>query len=355
MELTDLGWDAHFTDKFNELNEENWFPARVAQDNGKSYRLLWQEGELRAEVAGRLRHEATASSQLPAVGDWVAISPRREEGAATIHAVLLRRSAFSRKVPGEHTTEEQIVAANVDIAFLVMGLDRDFNVRRLERYLTLAWDSGATPVIALNKADTCADVGTKIAAVEAVAGGVSVHAISAVQGEGVAALKEYLQPGKTAALLGSSGVGKSTLANCLSGLETQQVGGVRENDGRGRHTTTHRELVVLPNGAVLIDNPGMRELQLWADEEGLKQSFEDVESLAASCRFADCAHGSEPGCAVHQALETGELGTSRLESYLKLQREMNYLAARQEQKVQMVQKERGKQLAKFIRGMKKSR
>ena len=354
MELKELGWDSYFTERFNELNEEQWHPARVARDDGKSYRLLWREGELRAELAGRLRHEASSSSQLPAVGDWVAMSPRPAEGAATIHAVLPRRSAFSRKVPGEHNTEQQIVAANVDIAFLVMGLDRDFNVRRLERYLTLAWDSGATPVVALNKADTCADVEGKIAEVEAVAWGVPVHALSASLGEGVEALKEHLAQGKTAALLGSSGVGKSTLANCLSGAEIQLVGGVRENDGRGRHTTTHRELFVLPNGAVLIDNPGMRELQLWADEEGLKQSFEDVESLAADCRFADCQHGSEPDCAVRAALDSGALEQARLDSYLKLQREMHYLAARQEQKVRLVQKERGKKLAKFTRELKKN-
>lgn len=355
MELKELGWDDYFTERFNALNEEEWHPARVARDDGKSYRLLWAEGELRAEVAGRLRHEATAGSQLPAVGDWVAMSPRRAEGAATIHAVLPRRSAFSRKVPGEHNTEEQIVAANVDVAFLVMGLDRDFNVRRLERYLTLAWDSGATPVVALNKADTCADVEAKIAEVEAVAWGVPVHAISASQGEGVEVLGAHLEAGKTAALLGSSGVGKSTLANCLSGAEILQVGGVRENDGRGRHTTTHRELVVLPNGAVLIDNPGMRELQLWADEDGLKQSFEEVEALAADCRFADCSHDGEPDCAVREALDSGELEQARLDSYLKLQREMQYLAARQEQKVRLVQKERGKKLAKFTRELKKNR
>lgn len=336
MELSTLGWNAHFTQSFQALAHSDWQPARVARAHGRLYHLYAAMGELQAELAGRLKHEAATASALPVVGDWVAVLPHPQEaGRATIQALLPRQSAFSRKVVGEHLTAEQVVAANVDTVLLVMGLDGDFNIRRIERYLTMAWDSGATPVIVLNKADMCPETQARIAEVEAVAWGVPVYALSAMEGAGIEALAPHIEPGKTVSLLGSSGVGKSTLANCLLGSEVQAVGGVREDDSRGRHTTTHRELMLLPAGGVLVDNPGMRELQLWADEDGLKESFEDVEVLAEACRFRDCGHGDEPGCAVREALQQGTLDRRRFDSYAKLQKELAYLAARQEQKVRL--------------------
>ena len=356
MELAVLGWNDHFARALQELNHDEWQPARVSRAHGRLFYLYAESGELEGELAGRLKHEATSASELPVVGDWVAVLPRPDEaGKATIQAVLPRQCAFSRKTVGEHLTEEQVVAANVDTVLLVMGLDGDFNIRRIERYLTLAWDSGATPVIVLNKADVCAETDARIAEVEAVAWGVPVYALSAIEEEGIEALEAHVEPGKTVSLLGSSGVGKSTLANCLVGSQVQVVGGVREDDSRGRHTTTHRELMLLPSGGVLIDNPGMRELQLWADEDGLKESFEDVEALAEDCRFRDCAHGDEPGCAVRQAIEEGTLDQRRFQSFEKLQRELSYLAARQEQKVRLVQKNQGKKLAKHIRQIMKDK
>ncbi len=328
MDLNALGWHPFFSRPFDALDDDTLTPARVARQDRERYVVLADDGAYGARVTGKMRSAARTRADFPAVGDWVAVRTRPDEGAATIHALLPRRSSFARKVAGE-TTEEQVVAANVDTVFLVSGLDGDFNLRRIERYVTLAWNSGALPVIVLNKADLCDDPQARLDEVAAVAMGVDLHLVSAASGAGLDALGAYLRPGTTVALLGSSGVGKSTLVNHLLGAERMKTGAVREDDSRGRHVTTHRELMPLPGGGLVIDTPGMRELQLWADEDSLQGAFADVEALAAQCRFRDCSHEAEPGCAVRDALEDGTLPEARFQSYLKLKRELAYLARRQ--------------------------
>jgi ribosome biogenesis GTPase len=273
-------------------------------------------------VAGRLRHEASSGADLPAVGDWVALHDE------TIHAVLPRRSAFQRKV-AFHATEAQVLAANIDTVFVVTGLDEDFSARRLERYLTLAWESGATPAVVLTKADLCDDPLAMLLEAEQVAVGVQAHVVSNVTGEGLDELVTYLAPAKTVALLGSSGVGKSSLVNRLFDDEVQVTKELAE-DGTGRHTTTARQLFRLPGGAMLVDTPGLREVQLWDADEGIQEAFSDVDELAADCRFNDCAHMREPGCAVQAAIDEGRLPRERLQSYRALQRELKRLAAKQD-------------------------
>ncbi len=307
------------------------------------YRVQTESGEVLAEVSGKMRHNALHREDYPAVGDWVVLSVRQEEQRATIHAVLPRRSKFSRKVAGQ-VTEEQIVATNVDTVFLVTALNLDFNVRRIERYLVLAWESGANPVIVLSKADLCADAEEKAAEVEAVAVGVPIHIISSAENRGLAELAAYIAPGKTVALMGSSGVGKSTLVNRIFGEEILETGDIRHGDDKGKHTTTHRELLALPGGGILIDTPGMRELQLWDAAEGLSTSFQDIESLGADCFFQDCQHNNEPNCAVKQALHDGTLAQERFDSYLKLQKELAYLARKEDKVLQAAEKAKWKKI-----------
>jgi ribosome biogenesis GTPase len=348
MELDRLGWHEFFSNHFEPYETKRYAPARVAREDKHVYTVYGTAGELAARVAGRLLHSAKSRGDFPAVGDWVAIDPRPEEGKATIHAVLPRRSKFVRKVVSVKT-EEQVLAANIDTVFLVSALGGDFNLRRLERYLTLAWESGAMPVVVLNKADLCDDVETLIDEAGSVACGVTIHAISALEGLGLEVLETYLAPGKTVALLGSSGVGKSTLINSLMRTDLLEVGEVRASDGRGRHITSSRQLVVLPDGGMIIDTPGMRELQLWADEKSLGASFEDVDKLAQGCRFRDCKHQAEPGCAVKDAVESGALDAKRLKSYRKLRRELKVLGVRQDQRARIYERTRWKQVAKWSR------
>ncbi|HJW66283.1 MAG TPA: ribosome small subunit-dependent GTPase A [Gaiellaceae bacterium] len=320
MNLYDFGWDDGFAAALQP--HDNCIPARVAAQHRGEYGVLTERGELRAHVAGRLLHEASSGADLPAVGDWVAL---RDE---TIHAVLPRRSAFQRKV-AFHATEAQVLAANIDTVFVVTGLDEDFSARRLERYLTLAWESGATPAVVLTKADLCDDPLAMLLEAEQVAVGVQAHVVSNVTGEGLDELVTYLAPAKTVALLGSSGVGKSSLVNRLFNDEVQATKELAE-DGTGRHTTTARQLFRLPGGAMLVDTPGLREVQLWDADEGIQEAFSDVDELAADCRFNDCAHMREPGCAVQAAIDEGRLPRDRLQSYRALQRELKRLAAKQD-------------------------
>ena len=320
MNLYDFGWDDGFAAALEP--HDNCIPARVAAQHRGEYGVLTERGELRAHVAGRLLHEASSGADLPAVGDWVAL---RDE---TIHAVLPRRSAFQRKV-AFHATEAQVLAANIDTVFVVTGLDEDFSARRLERYLTLAWESGATPAVVLTKADLCDDPLAMLLEAEQVAVGVQAHVVSNVTGEGLDELVTYLAPAKTVALLGSSGVGKSSLVNRLFNDEVQATKELAE-DGTGRHTTTARQLFRLPGGAMLVDTPGLREVQLWDADEGIQEAFSDVDELAADCRFNDCAHMREPGCAVQAAIDEGRLPRDRLQSYRALQRELKRLAAKQD-------------------------
>lgn len=352
--LQSLGWNEHFANLFVPYAEQGYSVGRITLEHKRIYRLLSEHGELLGEVTGKLRYEATGREDYPAVGDWVVITARPEERKASIHAVLPRKSKFSRKVAGD-SIEEQIVAANVDTVFLVNALNNDFNIRRMERYLILAWESGANPVIVLSKADLCDNLEQRIAEVESVAIGVPVHVVSAERGEGLEQLASYLGRGQTVALMGSSGVGKSTLINRLSKEERQRVSGVREGDDRGRHTTTHRELFQLPDGALMIDTPGMRELQLWEADEGFRGAFDDIEQLAAACRFNDCQHGREPGCAVLAAIEDGSLEQARFDSYLKLQRELAHLARKENARLAAAEKDKWKKINMQMRSKKPKR
>jgi ribosome biogenesis GTPase len=344
VSLEDLGWDAFFQEAFQPYENDNLIPARVAARHHGPCELLTELGRLGGVPAGRL-----SDDELPAVGDWVAARPLEGERKAVIEAVLPRRTCFTRKETWQRTVA-QVVAANVDTVFLVTAFGHDLNPRRLERYLTAAWDSGSTPVIVVNKSDLADDPVGDVAEVESVALGVPIVPVSAATGEGLDQLEAQLVPGKTVALLGSSGVGKSTLVNCLAGGERMHTAEIR-SDGRGRHTTTHRELVPLPSGALLIDTPGMRELQLWAGEEVLDSTFAEIAELAAECKFSDCAHEHEPGCAIKSALADGSLPSDRWESYRKLQRELRALEVRKDARLKS---EARKERVRFARRMRTS-
>jgi len=352
--LEALGWSEFFERNFEGYRKQGHFPGRVALEERGVYRLYTEQGELNARVRGKLRFESAGPADFPAVGDWVSANRRENDRLVQIHAVLPRRGRFSRKSAGANT-EEQVVAANVDTVFLVQGLDHDFNLRRIERYLVAAYESNASPVVVLNKSDLCADVSSKIAEAESVAQGTPIHAISSVTGEGVEALNQYILPGVTVAFLGSSGVGKSTLINRIVGEELQRTADVRSHDSRGRHTTTHRELFVLETGGLLIDTPGMRELQLWDAGGSLGEAFSDVESIAAECYFSNCRHQNEPGCAVREALSQGTLDADRYENYIKLERELEYLDSRMDARLHLKRKNKEKKIHRAFRTIKPKR
>ena len=351
--LEDIGWNSFFEQQFQNMNIPDSIPARVNCESKDSFQVYSQYGELTAKISGKMRHRAEAEEGYPTVGDWVVVKPLLNEQKGIIHAVLPRKNKFSRKVAGNRT-EEQIVSANVDTVFIVSGLDggRNFNLRRIERYLTLAWSSGATPVIVLNKVDLCPDFDSYVQNIEDIAPGISVYPVSAKERIGLDALRNYLTKGNTAAFLGSSGVGKSALINSLLGMEKQETGEVRQDDRTGRHTTTKRELILLSGGGIMIDTPGMREIQMWAGEEDLQGSFHDIEMLAKRCRFSDCNHDVESGCAVRAAIDQGDLNPARLESYLKIQKELIYLASREEGSTRLYEKMKYKKIAKWSKELK---
>jgi ribosome biogenesis GTPase / thiamine phosphate phosphatase len=342
--LERLGWNDDVARQFEE-HAPGLVPGRVTVQHRGSWLVATEESDDLVGITGRLRHSA-APGELPVVGDWVGL----REGL--IDAVLPRSSKFSRKMPFTEVSE-QVLVANVDVAFLVMGLDeRDFNLRRLERYLTTAWEGGATPVIVLNKVDLAVELEHQIGEVETVAFGVPVHAVSAETGDGIEDLRRHLAGRATVVLLGSSGVGKSTIINRLLGEERFRTNEVR-SDGRGRHTTTHRELVPVPGGGVIIDTPGLRELQLWETDGGLDQTFVDVAELISRCRFSDCQHKTEPGCAVKAALADGSLPAERWESYLKLQRELAHLERKLDPKLRSDERKRWAAMTKSHRQRRK--
>ncbi|HEY4678226.1 MAG TPA: ribosome small subunit-dependent GTPase A [Candidatus Angelobacter sp.] len=361
--LQQAGWDEVWEEKFSGFAGKDLRPARVLAQHRHSYSLWTASGEADAEVAGALLYRAEVGG-LPVVGDWVAVRQYATGDIAVITDVLPRRTKFSRKASGS-IGEEQVIAANVDLLFIVCGLDHDYNLRRLERYLVAAGQSGAKPVIVLNKADLCnADLETRIAEVEAIAPGVPVVAISALsEGGGHQSSAEALLPmiaaGKTAALVGSSGAGKSTIVNQLLGTAAQATRPTRESDSRGRHTTTHRELFFLSNGGLILDNPGIRELQLWApdirQEFAVDQAFPEIDALASACAFRDCTHTAEPDCTVQKALASGEIEQARWRSYLKLLREMRHAAAQVDPNLRRTEKERWKKLCSGVKRNQKRR
>lgn len=353
MSLRDYGWDEHFEDAFERLGDATLEPARVTRAAAAIFKVRGQTYHGQAILAGKLRHEAATSAELPAVGDWVAIRPP-SAGDARIEAVLSRRSMLSRNVAGKRTSE-QVVAANVDRVIVVMGLDGDFNLRRLERYLAAIWESGAQPLVLLNKTDLCEDPAEPADEVRRVAPGVSVLLASCKYGDGVDAVLSHVGAGETAVLVGSSGAGKSTLINRLLGEAVQPTRETRADDDRGRHTTSHRELFRLPGGGLLIDSPGIRELQLWGRESSLQQAFDDIDELARTCRFRDCTHETEAGCAVIAAVEAGELSAQRLDSFRELQKELRYLEMRQSESAQRTERKKWRSIRKEYRRFTKNR
>ena len=349
MNLSTLGWTDALGASFASYSAAGLLPARVALQHKNAYELLTAQGDVTAECTGKLLHAATTSADLPAVGDWVAVRPRPYERHADIHAVLPRRTKFSRGAVGG-TVDEQIIATNVDTVFLVTALDQNYNLRRIERYLTVAWESGAQPVVVLNKADLRPDAAHMVTEVQTAAGGAPVITLSALHQSGVELLQPWLTPGSTIALLGSSGVGKSTLINSLLGAHRQTTSDISTAVGKGRHTTTRRELIVAPRGFLVIDTPGMRELQLWdTSESAVDHAFADINVLALRCRFSDCSHGSEPGCAIQAALNDGTLDANRWHSFQKLQREQAYAARKADARLARENKTAWKRINRNLR------
>ena len=347
MTLQELGWNDFFASRFAAHAAEGCVPARVTLQLKGHFEVTGEFGAKLGECTGRFLHHATRQPALPAIGDWAAVTPR-DDHRADIHALLPRRTTFSRKTAGDEELE-QVVAANIDTVFLVSALDADYSLHRIERYLAAAWASGAQPVVLLNKADTCEDAEAKQQEVATTAPGVPVLVLSAKTRRGLKALGPWLQPGQTIALLGSSGVGKSTIINRLVGEQLQDTQAVRAFDGKGRHTTTQRELIVTPGGFIVIDTPGMRELQPWDASAGVTAAFADVAEIAARCRFRDCAHTVEPGCAVQAALADGSLELARWQSFLRMSRATAHEVRRVDKRAALETKSQFKKLTKALR------
>ena len=348
MSLKELGWDSYFDALWQEQQDLGYVPARVVSQHRGLWRIAGDFEERWAAPSGKMRSVTIAGSDWPAVGDWVVAEIPDGGKQATIHGVLRRRSQFVRKTAGKRVAQ-QVIVANVDTAFIVVALDGDFNLRRVERYLAQGRESGATPVVLLNKEDGCDETLARIAEVEQISMGISVFALSARTGKGIELLDPFLAPGRTVVLLGSSGAGKSTLVNRLLGEAVQQVQPIREKDSRGRHTTTSRELLVLPGGAMVIDTPGLRELQLWDASEGVAETFADVDEFAAKCRFGNCRHEDEPGCPVQAAILAGTLDRARLENRRKLDREQGFLLRKTDPEAKKEEKHRIKLQEREVR------
>jgi len=351
LNLNDLGWNSTIGDFIRENKITDLIPGRVTNQNGKHYKIMTQDGEKSTILSNSFLNSINNKSEIPAVGDWVALKKNMEVNTFHIQILLPRKNKLSRKVAGTKS-EEQIIASNIDIVFIVTSLDQDFNIRRLERYLTMVNEINAQVIIILNKIDKCKDLNKYIKETEKISQKIPILTISAKKGNNIEEVIKFVKTGKTIVLIGSSGVGKSTLINQLLGYSRQAVGEVRQSDGKGRHITSSRELIMLPDGGMIIDNPGIREIQLWSSGEGISKTFQDIEELSFLCKFRDCCHESEPGCAVIKAVEEGNLNIERLNSYKKLIRELEYSQIRRNT---YERRKKDKQFGKMCRQVDKIR
>lgn len=342
--LKQYGWDDFFEIQMEKYLKEGFSVGRVAIENKNNFILYTEFGELTAGVSGKFKFNASSESDYPGVGDWVVIKPVVDEKKAVIEFVLKRKNKFSRKVPGMKT-EEQIISANIDTIFIISSLNQDINLRRIERYLTLALENNIKSVLILSKSDVCDDVNVKLDEVKSVAGDSEIYVISAMKNTGIEELKKYFNDNRTVAVVGSSGVGKSTLINCLTDSDEMEVSDISLYKDRGRHTTSHRELIILPEGGLIIDTPGMREIQVWEGSEGMSENFTDVEQYFPDCKFTDCRHETEPGCAVIKAIENGELDEKRYKNYVKMQREVKHFENMNNQKAKLAEKRKWKKVS----------
>jgi len=338
--LSEYGWNSYFEAMFEEFSGKEFLPARISVEHRNYYELYSDDGKLKAEKASNI---FTKLNEIPSVGDWAAVSKTGSENCVRIEAILSRFNKFSRKQAGV-VTEEQVMAANLDYLFVVTSLNNELNVRRLERYLTLAWDNKIKPVIILNKTDLVEDYSDILSEIESISFGTPVFAVSALKNSGIENILALLKDNKTGAVVGSSGVGKSTLINSMLSSSKMKVNELSDYKDRGKHTTTHREMILLPGGGIIIDTPGIREIQLWEGEEGLSRMFEDIEKLVLECKFSDCKHESEPGCAVREAISKGQLEEDRFKSYRKLLNEIKYFERKQDKKAQLVEKKKWKKI-----------
>jgi len=349
--LLPLGWTAHFQTQLKNNTNKELMPARVVGVRKNNFRISNGKSEWLATVAGRLKHQS--DSIYPVIGDWVL------SANTVVFEVLARINALSRGAAGTHGKQdeqpqkEQVIAANLDTVFIVCGLDRDYNLRRIERYLTLVYNCGLNPVIILTKADLHQNPDPFVSEVEAVAFGVPIHLVGALDSKGLIHLEEYLSPGQTSTMVGSSGAGKSTLINRLYGETVQTTGSISDSVGKGKHTTSARDLIIMPQGGMVIDNPGIREIAFWDDGGGLEAAFAEIEHLADKCRFSDCSHTHEPGCRVLRAVSEGEVMQDRLVSYRKMKRELAYLSHRQHKSADRIEKERWREVALKIKAINK--